>query len=424
MFKKVHMKLTIVFTILSSLLLIALSLCYLYVAERSLRQTATLSFSGDMNTMLANIENQKVLSYEQLTRLQSGDKYLISLYDNETPLSFCVVSKTEEQYQLMEEIRAYYFKNLYSRKSSNLIIGTHEEFTYKTSDRTYDVSYLWIPKSDGTLDGFVLSYSNNLEIQILEQRIRFFLIDILAVIILLSFSFCYTGYILRPIKENQEKQTRFIASASHELRTFLAVIRSALSAIGTDCNGPQAHFVKIADDETQQMSRLINDMLMLASSEAHSFSIEKKETELDTLLLNCFESFSLMAAEQKKHLEIILPDASCPLCHCDSERINQVVTILLHNALRFTPEKGTITLSLLQKDHKFQISVTDHGAGIPADEKRHVFDSFYQGKDSENKKGHFGLGLSIAREIVNAHHGTIRVEDTPGGGATFVIVLP
>lgn len=110
-------------------------------------------------------------------------------------------------------------------------------------------------------------------------------------------------------------------------------------------------------------------------------------------------------------------------CLCDKERIEQVLSILLDNAISYTPSEGRISLSLETTSDKYLLQVSDNGIGIPDTEKEAVFDRFYRCDKSHKDKSHFGLGLCIAQEIIYMHKGKLRVEDTPGGGATFVVVL-
>ena len=171
------------------------------------------------------------------------------------------------------------------------------------------------------------------------------------------------------------------------------------------------------------MSRLIDDMLTLSSADSSHFTMQKSKVELDTLLLSAYEKFEALAKDKNISLKIDLPDDSVLPCQCDKERMEQVLSILLDNALSYTPSGGAIGLSLQTSADKFTLRVADNGIGIPDTEKKAVFDRFYRCDKSHKDKAHFGLGLCIAWEIVHMHKGKLWVEDTPGGGATFVMVL-
>ena len=171
------------------------------------------------------------------------------------------------------------------------------------------------------------------------------------------------------------------------------------------------------------MGRLIDDMLTLSSTDSSRFSIQKTAVELDTLLLSAYEKFEPVAQKKSLSLHVILPDKLVPPYYCDKERIEQVLSILLDNALCYTPSGGRIVLSLETVSNKFTLRVSDSGIGIPDSEKQAVFDRFYRCDKAHKDKEHFGLGLCIAQEIIHLHKGNIWVENTPGGGSSFVIVL-
>ena len=148
-----------------------------------------------------------------------------------------------------------------------------------------------------------------------------------------------------------------------------------------------------------------------------------QSTALDTLLLNAAESFEPLAAAKHIRQIITLPEESLPDCICDADRIRQLLVILLDNALSYTPSGGTVRITL-SFDARFHLTVSDNGPGIPDHEKQAVFDRFFRADASRSDHTHYGLGLSIALQIVKAHHGTITVSDAEGGGACFAVTLP
>ena len=164
-------------------------------------------------------------------------------------------------------------------------------------------------------------------------------------------------------------------------------------------------------------------MLTLSNSDSSHFSIDKTNVELDTLILSAYEKFEPLALKKNISLDFILPDTLSTPYSCDRERIEQVLSILLDNALSYTPENGRVCLSLSETSGRITIRVADNGIGIPDSEKESIFERFYRCDKAHKDKKHFGLGLCIAQEIVHMHKGKIRVEDTPGGGTTFVVML-
>ena len=170
------------------------------------------------------------------------------------------------------------------------------------------------------------------------------------------------------------------------------------------------------------MSRLIGDMLTLASSDSKAWTLKKEPVELDMLLLEVYEAQYPLVKEQGIALTLSLYEQDIPPMMLDKDRIAQVVSILLDNARNHASSK--IELELAVHRNRVQIRVSDNGPGIPDSEKKRIFERFYRSEKSRSDRGHFGLGLSIAAEIVKKHHGKIWVQDATIGGAEFVVELP
>ena len=170
-------------------------------------------------------------------------------------------------------------------------------------------------------------------------------------------------------------------------------------------------------------SKLIDDMLLLTTADTGGWSIKAAPVEPDTLLLNLYEAFLPVAAEKNIALSITLPEEAVPTITGDKERITQVLSILLHNALSYTPQKGSVRLILACHGKNICFSVEDNGPGIPDKEKPLIFQRFYRADPSRRDREHFGLGLCVAQEIVQLHRGRLWVEDNPGGGARFRMII-
>lgn len=384
-----------------------------------------------MNTITTNLEHQSVISMEWLSKMEAQGNYTLFVLDNGVPFLYNQLTSLpeSEKYELLNESLDAYnnsFLTLPLSTASTPYTSDHVEFefTFSQNQEKYFCGVTQIERGSSLLQVVVLSSLNPLKQQILEQRMHFIFINIFAILLLSLFSFIFTGKLLRPILENQQRQTAFVASASHELRTPLAVILSSAECCMDAPIENKEKFLKNIKKEGLRMSALINDLLTLSNSDSQSFPIRKKPTELDTLLINAYESFEPLAREKSLSLSIELPNNTLPLCNCDPDRISQVVSIFLHNAICYTPENGKIHLSLFYKKGIYSISVKDNGIGISDEEKKKIFDRFYRAEQSRSTKGHFGLGLSIAYEIVKSHNGTIGVKDSVLGGSEFFISLP
>ncbi|MCM1234665.1 MAG: HAMP domain-containing histidine kinase, partial [Ruminococcus flavefaciens] len=302
----------------------------------------------------------------------------------------------------------------------------HTEFSFQPAGETaeYNVGIIEMDRQESSLQLLVLSPLRFLREQITRQRTRFLLIDLAAVLLLALFSFFFTGKLLRPVIESRKKQTEFVAAASHELRTPLAVILSAAECCRNAREEEQTRFLDTIKQEGEILTSLVNDMLLLSASDSQRFSCHPAPVELDTLLLSAYEAFEPLAAEKKLSLSVTLPEDPLPLCSADAERIMQLLSILLQNAFSYTPAGGSVALALSYQKKNFYLTVSDTGPGIPPEDRDKIFDRFYRTEKARSAKGHFGLGLSIAYEIVKLHHGTIFVSDRDGGGSVFTVMLP
>lgn len=427
MFRKVHFRLAALCVGITGAILLVMSFGYLYISERGLKNNSFITFTNDMDSLMAELEQQTVITHEWLTQIEDNGKYSIYIMDNGIPFLFNERSSEEEK-QLFEAAWKYYNSHyevevLFPVYDSYI---SHIEFSFPSSGKGPDDYYACAASSErngGAFQVMVLSSTAALRRQIQSQRLLFFALDAAAIIALSLFGWYFTKWLLRPLEENQKKQAQFIASASHELRTPLSVILSCASASEKADDSQRKHFTDAIRSEGMRMSKLIDDMLLLTNADNHNWTIRREPAELDTLLLDTFEAFEPMAAEKSIRLSVSLPYETVPPIPCDKERIRQVLAILIHNAVSYTPAGGRIRLSLTLDSRHIRIFVEDNGIGIPDSEKSHIFERFYRAEQSRSRKEHFGLGLCIAMEIIQAHRGQLLVQDTPGGGSTFVIVL-
>lgn len=425
MFKKVHLRLTLMCAAITTLILLTMSFVYLYVSENSLQKNYFISFQRDMSTIFANLEQQSIITHEWLSKIESNNSYYIYLTDNGVPFLFNQRNPLPISEAVQQEAVEYY-KSHSTTTTLSSYIAYHDEYEFRSSTGPiYYASVGTISHDSGNLEVLILSSLDQLNNQINEQRIRFLMINLSAIFLLFIFSYYFTKKLLQPIKKNQEEQVQFLSSASHELRTPLAVILSCTSACKTATPAEKEGFLDVISSEGFRMSRLIDDMLLLSNADNKTFQIQLAEIELDTLLINSYEAFEAMAKEKQISLQLQLPDYKIPTFLCDGARLSQVISILLHNAISYTPAKGTIFLTIsLDNDRKISIIVVDNGNGIPDEKKEHIFKRFYRADSSHNEKDHYGLGLCIAAEIITALKGTIHVKDTLGGGSTFIVTLP
>lgn len=231
---------------------------------------------------------------------------------------------------------------------------------------------------------------------------------------------------LEPTEVMLKSQKDFIASASHELKSPLAVILAnaeKLEQLQID-NTEFRKSVKILDNECMRMSKLVKDMLLLASSDAKSWTLCKNTIDIDTLLISLYEAYEPICISKKIHLRLEISESSYPKFCADRERIFQILTIFMDNAIHHSINNKQIEIKTAVAAKHITFFVTDHGKGIPEDDKPYIFNRFYCADKSRTDKSNFGLGLSIADELAKMMNGIVGCEDTDGGGATFFVKLP
>ena len=248
----------------------------------------------------------------------------------------------------------------------------------------------------------------------------------LSLIAVTTMSYLLIKKALKPTKVMLKSQKDFIASASHELKSPLAVILAnaekleQLQIDNTEFRKP----VKILDKECMRMSKLVRDMLLLASSDAKSWTICNNTIDIDTLLISLYEAYEPICISKKICLRLEISETSYPKFCADEERLFQILTIYMENAIHHSVGNKQIEIKTEVTAKHITFFVTDHGKGIPEDDKPYIFNRFYCADKSRTDKSNFGLGLSIADELAKMMNGKVGCTDTDGGGATFFVTLP
>lgn len=244
----------------------------------------------------------------------------------------------------------------------------------------------------------------------------------------------FAGYVMAgraivPIKRAYERQREFTADASHELRTPLSVILSSVEVLQLELQDLQDSFVlQVLDDmkdETKKMARLVADLLLLARSDQYETTLRKKAFILEEVAAQIIRRMQPIA--EKKQIWFMAESTEKHEILADAERLQQLFVILLDNAIKYTPQGGKVTLKINdEKDRsKVYIVVSDTGEGIALEDQKKIFERFYRvDKVRSREKGGFGLGLAIAKWIVEAHGGSICVESERGKGTAFIVTLP
>jgi signal transduction histidine kinase len=251
-------------------------------------------------------------------------------------------------------------------------------------------------------------------------------LGLLALIIATIVGHILSGKAMVPLKAAYEKQRQFAADASHELRTPLAVVMASAELLQNDPSIKSPFLKQVVEDvhdEVKKMTKLVGDLLVVARSDNKALKLKPSKFDLGAVAAQTARLMQPLA--EQKNIAIIAENLPKTMIHADEQKIRQLVLILVDNAVKYTPDGGKVTLEFRKAEKgKVCLAVSDTGIGIAPEDQEKVFDRFYRvDKARSREMGGNGLGLAIAQEIVELHHGTIAIDSVLGQGTTFTITL-
>lgn len=298
-------------------------------------------------------------------------------------------------------------------------------------------SCLELEENEGVIDGYRLRYLRqdrgfytriafvdmSMERAMLQEMMGSYLFIALgALILLLGVSVLLSWWATRPVEKAWKQQRQFLSDASHELKTPLTVILSNAELLERAALEERpARWADNIHSEARQMKSLVEEMLTLARTDDMGPSVVLSEVPFSDVAADCVLAFEPVAFEAGKVLEDQIAEGISVLG--DREKLRQLASILLDNAIKYGTDAAPIRLSLEKRDRQAVLKVSNAGEEIPQEQLAHLFERFYRADASRGEKSGFGLGLAIARQIVYLHKGAIRAE-SHGGQTTFTVSLP
>lgn len=345
-------------------------------------------------------DNQNTNNHEPVPRsIDSVDFFVIMADENGKYLS------SQGNDELTDDTAQHYIDTILNHKKS---IGMTDNFSYCTEK-----------KSNGTL--MVLT-DRTTEINMMNKLKRTtFFIGIVSIIVLSAAAYFLSGLIVKPIKDTFEKQKQFISDASHELKTPLTVISTNADVLYGEIGDNK--WLNYIQDQTARMNVLVNDLLALSRLENKTSNFITTEFDLSQAVTNAALPFECQAFESNKNFVLNVDDG---ITVTGSEQhIKQMTGIFIDNALKYSKDGGTVRVSLSQDDGKAVLSVYNTGSGVKDSEKDRLFERFYRSDESRNRTtGGYGLGLAIAKSIIDKHKFKITVENDEGRSICFVVTMP
>lgn len=429
MFNTLHRRLVWLYTMTTGMILTLVLGGVLLFSIRDADRRLEEQFHSDFLTVLSRLQSAGSVSHSWLAQLEGSHRLIIHIEENKKPLQFSGAwnPPTDRQELIAQSLvlAGHEGVSLSSPPISAAVSQTPVMMLSGSEGDRYYAMAAALSTKKGVMGVSLLGQITPVMQRIHPLPLFLCVLEFAGIAGLLFVSQRFVGWSLRPVEESRKRQTQFIASASHELRSPLAVLRSSLEAFQSSPKERDSLY-PVMERECRRMSRLIDDLLLLASADAGSWSLTVKPFDMDTLLIDIYETWLPLCRDAGVTLELRLPAETLPAISGDAGRLGQILSILLDNALRFTPAGKSIGIQA-HTDYprrRLDIRVWDEGCGIADADKPCLFDRFYQADTSRHDKAHFGLGLSIAKELAQLHHGELSVGDHEGGGAEFLFRLP
>ena len=292
------------------------------------------------------------------------------------------------------------------------IIANRKEDIHISNFLTEKYSYSF--NDNSTLTLIDNSYQNSrITKYLITSTIMFVLLEVSAYLI----STVLTNWITRPVEESFEREKRFLADASHELKTPIAVIMASADAYENDKDKKWITNIK---SESDRMNKLVKDLLDLAKLENNKEMVLNEEN-ISKIVESSVLTFESLFYDQDIKLKYDIKENL--KCKCNQDSIKELISILIDNAIKYSDKKGNVKINLYKDNNDIILEVINKGVAIKEEDKEKIFDRFYKVDSSRNRKSNnYGLGLSIAKKIVELHNGTIEA-NSKDGYTTFKVVL-
>lgn len=400
---------------------------WLYLYHTSLAQQQS-GFQNYLLELSSKLESDFYFSDNWLAEMEANNHLIIHIEENGIPFLFSggwtpAISRDKLIQTVKKELKKEGLS--LSEKPLSGSASQSSFFTFHKNSHTF-YAVAWILPGNASYKSLVLLQDvTSMRKKSLFQALFFFVADLFAIFIIAFFNHSMLKKATEPILEFQKRQNRFISSASHELRSPFSVIQSNISLLEEEPQKLSA-IANTIKKECTRAGKLIQNLLFLASADSGTISRHLTPVEADEILLQVYESYETLCRLKGISLRLILPDEFLPDVLSVPEYLYQLLTIFLDNAIAYgTSASGNslIELKALEKNNQVVLAVIDHGSGISPEKRKEIFERFYQGDTSHNQKEHFGLGLSIAKQLAPLSGATLSLTETSGGGATFLIQL-
>lgn len=433
MIKRLRRRLTALLTVMTALVLAGALFVTWRLSERQYQSSAEQLFETNFSSLCDRLTDAASITDDWLAEQERGTGCFLILQDNGASLHYSGILGSKTPRAELEEralSSARLMLDFSQRDSQGAIVNQEAHFILEGNFHdTYNAAAALLPRGNNGAYLLILSLQDTefLTTHFYQSALQYTGLWLAGCLLLAVISHWLTGKALALTAQALRQQKEFIAAASHELRSPLTVIRTSAQAIDENPSLEQQNILlHNIQSEADRMTHLTDDLLLLANGDLNNLPAQLQSVAPDNICLEIYDQFYPLAKQAGHLLTLQLPETPLPEIQADEERIRQLLSILLRNAIEHTPQGTSVELILDGGTNKrpITVSVVDHGPGIPDSAKAHIFDRFYRIDASRTSKKNFGLGLSVARELARIHRASLIVRDTPGGGATFVLQFP
>ena len=398
-------------SVITAVLLCA-AVLVLFLSERMFNENERSRLNIQADQLAQTVKINELLQTSQLAKLEVSNGLIISIWDEGGPIPFrggwqpasdrdTLISQAIEQVSDNAE------------RWDGTIRGEHGERYLATVRRVSNYRFIRTV--------VMLQDEQSADAQRAGQRWRYAAIAIFVFILIAYLCWHFTGKMIQPIKEAHEQQNQFVSAASHDLRTPLQVIR--VNAEALKLNPPDsAIFVDKILKELTHVGGLSEDLLTLTTAPDES-AIQGNPVEVSSLVDNAIDYYKAAATQKEIALSSSLPAEPLPLIEGNEAMLQRALNILIDNAICYTLAGGHISVEVSLQAKKVTIAVRDDGPGIAPEHQARIFDRFYRVDKNRTDRAHSGLGLSIAKKVVNDHGGELTYKTATPHGSVFSITL-
>lgn len=431
MLKQLRRRLTLICAAVSGAILLAMALSALTITHQQWNQRNQADFMRAAQAIRLRLTTEMVLTNSWLSQNEVAQRMVILIEDNAQPLLWrgaWTPQTPRNELSTLAKQQALELGLDVSLLSSSILLKKGEDqvltFDMKGEAGERYRAYVNQLSRDGQwLTLIILQETAQQDAQLSRMYWGFIGAAAAGMVMLGIFSWWFAGRAIHPVEQAQQRQNRFVADASHELRSPLAVIRLSAQAMAQADKNEADAFCLTIEKEATHMSRLVEDLLLLAHADSGRWQMQRSPLEPQGVLQQAFGVNQMLAQRSDQQLTLNAP-SQLPLIAGDEGYLIQSLNILLQNAMDHTPAGGSIVLAAMPIPGGVRISVANNGPAIEEQHLPHLFDRFYRASKDRKRDGHYGLGLSIAKAIVQAHGGQIRAHNLPQGGCVFEVDLP